>query len=841
MKATMMRHMMVKVTILFVGASIVANVAHAGPGHTNFVPPEIAIQGKLELGDGSGLAGTRNFVVRFFDAETSGTQIGMDQLGSADVSAAGRFSIILTPSSALLGRSELWYELGIDSAATPDGTVGAEDVFPARVQVTSVPFALDAGHLAGVSASEYVTGDQLTTTTSELGGNTFWRLGGNTITSGTAQTIGPLGNQPFEVHVNGKRVMQLAPTATFFGPNVLLGDADNTIDSGIVGATIGGGGGALLGNRVAGNLGTVSGGVKNTASGEISTIGGGENNIASGDTSTIGGGSSNVTSGIASTVAGGIANQVIETNATIAGGRDNITSASESTIGGGRRNRITISGIYSTISGGSDNQASDAGATVGGGEFNASGGSYSTVAGGGQNQAQGWYSSIGGGALNQALGESSTVAGGDSNVTNGNFSAVGGGSANVALGDATTISGGSANQTKDEGATIAGGWTNIAVGRFSTIAGGQDHITTGWHATIGGGQENQASGSHATIGGGWMNQATDLFATVAGGSNNQSTGFASMVPGGEGNLAGGNHSLAAGMNAKAVNHGTFVWADNSSGADFTSTADYQFLIRAGGGVGIGTATTPEQLTVNGNTLVQGDVKIGSDDALMFTGNSARYGQAASFDPSATQTSGLILEHSNQQVSESTGIYMDQDTLVMWSPGDSDILRVYDEDDLTLPSPIPAMVLDNAGYLGLNVSTTSNHPVHVGTTTSDGNGAFLSTGGVWTDASDRETKEGFEAVDGEAVLEKVAGLPVTEWSYKGQGEVRHIGPVAQDFHAAFGVGEDDRHIASLDTGGVALAAIQGLHARLEAKDEQIRRLEERLAELEAMVRGDGVER
>jgi hypothetical protein len=67
-----------------------------------------------------------------------------------------------------------------------------------------------------------------------------------------------------------------------------------------------------------------------------------------------------------------------------------------------------------------------------------------------------------------------------------------------------------------------------------------------------------------------------------------------------------------------------------------------------------------------------------------------------------------------------------------------------------------------------------------------------------------------------VLEKLAELPVSTWSYEAQGSgVRHIGPMAQDFARAFGVGEDERHITSIDADGVALAAIKGLNERVEA--------------------------
>ena len=57
----------------------------------------------------------------------------------------------------------------------------------------------------------------------------------------------------------------------------------------------------------------------------------------------------------------------------------------------------------------------------------------------------------------------------------------------------------------------------------------------------------------------------------------------------------------------------------------------------------------------------------------------------------------------------------------------------------------------------------------------------------------------------------------EWSYTTERGVRHVGPMAQDFYAAFNVGEDDRHITSIDEDGVALAAIKALNARVERRD------------------------
>lgn len=86
-------------------------------------------------------------------------------------------------------------------------------------------------------------------------------------------------------------------------------------------------------------------------------------------------------------------------------------------------------------------------------------------------------------------------------------------------------------------------------------------------------------------------------------------------------------------------------------------------------------------------------------------------------------------------------------------------------------------------------------------------------GAWSNLSDANSKEAFRDLDGATVLAKVAALPIREWNYKAQGAgVRHVGPTAQDFHAAFGLGEDPLRISTIDTDGVALRAIQALEAR-----------------------------
>ena len=119
----------------------------------------------------------------------------------------------------------------------------------------------------------------------------------------------------------------------------------------------------------------------------------------------------------------------------------------------------------------------------------------------------------------------------------------------------------------------------------------------------------------------------------------------------------------------------------------------------------------------------------------------------------------------------------------------------------------------------------------GTMIATSTGAYLSSGGTWTNASDVNRKHLFERVTGEDVLARLRGLPITSWSYRVEEDaVRHLGPTAQDFRAAFGLGRDETTIATVDADGVALAAAKALEHRTAAQAEEIRALREENAEL-----------
>ena len=115
------------------------------------------------------------------------------------------------------------------------------------------------------------------------------------------------------------------------------------------------------------------------------------------------------------------------------------------------------------------------------------------------------------------------------------------------------------------------------------------------------------------------------------------------------------------------------------------------------------------------------------------------------------------------------------------------------------------------------------------------GVRLTAGGTaWASLSDRAAKQDFQAVNKRAILKKVAELPVTSWTYKTDVSRRYIGPMAQDFHSTFGLGDDDKSITTLDTDGVLLASVQGLVEELQERDRKIQKMETEMRELKARV-------
>lgn len=296
-------------------------------------------------------------------------------------------------------------------------------------------------------------------------------------------------------------------------------------------------------------------------------------------------------------------------------------------VGGSRALRLepdaSGSGAPNVIGGSAANFVSNGivGATIaGGGAVSFSGTSFSnsvnaifgTIGGGVRNRVDGQQGFIGGGYQNVASGYISTVAGGAYNTASQNEAVVAGGAYNYAAGVESFIGGGSQNVASGADSVVGGGVGNIASGLRSVVAGGGGilgfvyNTASGDYSVVGGGYDNQATQFGSVVSGGNLNQATGLQSAVVGGDGNLASATDSTVTGGYGGTASGNYSIAAGgylnnasgvstfaagSRAKAQHTGAFVWSDTQV-ADFVSAAANQFIVRAAGGVGIGTSQTP---------------------------------------------------------------------------------------------------------------------------------------------------------------------------------------------------------------------------------------------------------
>jgi hypothetical protein len=436
------------------------------------------------------------------------------------------------------------------------------------------------------------------------------------------------------------------------------------------------------------------------------------------------------------------------------------SSARGATIGGGGESGYPnrVNDDYATIGGGYDNTASSYGAVIGGGSNNTASGSYgATVAGGDGNIASGDYAP--------------TIGGGKDNVVTGNFSVIGGGYDNTASGHAATIAGGYRNTATGIFTTIGGGYSSVATGDYATIGGGYYNIVTGTYATIGGGYANVVvTGTYATIGAGAQNTASGDYATIGGGFYNIVTDTYATVGGGVDNTASDYAAtVGGGDNNTASDHTTTV------GGGQNNTASYSGAVVGGG---------------QNNTASGYNVTIGGG-----RDNDAKGSYATIAGGRGNHAAG------DYAFSAGRRAFASADGCFAW--GDSTDAMFH------CSNPNRFMVRASGGVYLYTNSTVST-------------GAYLApNSGSWSSLSDRDAKENFQGVDPEYVLEQVVQMPVSTWNYIGEAEgIRHLGPMAQDFYAAFGLGDSERYINTLDADGVALAAIQGLYAKNQALEAEV---------------------
>ncbi|MFB0537257.1 MAG: tail fiber domain-containing protein [Anaerolineae bacterium] len=339
------------------------------------------------------------------------------------------------------------------------------------------------------------------------------------------------------------------------------------------------------------------------------------------------------------------------------------------------------------------------------------------------------------------------------------------------------------------GATIGGGGSSIypnqVTADYATIGGGYGNIVTATYATVGGGWSNTASSDAATVGGGHDNTASNIEATVSGGYGNIASGYAATVGGGYGNDAtheyttiGGGWNNVASLGAATVCGGHSNEAPNwdaTVGGGWDNTASGN---KATVGGGYGNEAGGYAATIPG----------GTDNTA-----SGDYSFAAGRRAQAKHDGSFVWADSN----------------------DFDFASVTTD----------TFQVRATGGVGFVLGIDSSGATTWSCTVKDG--------GSWSCSSDRTLKENLQLVDGGEVLRRLAGMPIYTWNGKGQDPgVRHMGPMAQDFHAAFGLGEDETHIATIDLDGVALAAIQRLYAQNQELAAKNADLEARADDLEA---------
>lgn len=566
-------------------------------------------------------------------------------------------------------------------------------------------------------------------------------------------------------------------------------------------------------------------------------------NVIGGDGSTvgtiIGGGSQNTVESASYAFVGGGAGNVMAVQPNVLG----VSNANYSGIASGQQN--TITGPDSFVGGGSGNTVLASGgsalgenAFIGAGTSNLVGGPDSDVVSGVANNVSAGSSSIVGGAYN------TIQAGGTEGLAASSLSFIGGGASNFigssespAAAGYNVITGGESNTIHGTVGgysafnVISGGYENFigsnaggisGIGYYSTIGGGFENTVNGTYATVSGGNNNTALGTGTTISGGSTNSATGTDSIVSGGANNTTSGQSSSISGGAGTTVAGSYagSLAGQSNSVAANNSATI-----AGLKNTVSSTAQYSTITGGSTN---TISGEFSSIGGgySNKVSGSYSVVSgghaNTASGVTSTVAGgYSNVASGQNAVAVGGGFNVASGRDSFAAGYESHAVNDGSFVWTD--------YESSGNVVTSSANGQFLARASggfFLYSSANLTS------GVTLAPGSGS-------WSSLSDRAAKTSIQDVDNSRILAKVARLPVSEWSYSAQGtRVRHIGPMAQDFRTAFGLGEDDRHISTIDEEGVALSAIKALKAELSDKERQIAELrshgqqsDERLGSLE----------
>jgi hypothetical protein len=363
------------------------------------------------------------------------------------------------------------------------------------------------------------------------------------------------------------------------------------------------------------------------------------------------------------------------------------------------------------------------------------------------------------------------------------------------------------HRVDSDGGTISGGMAHrIGVNAvYSVISGGFSNSIGLWatESVIGGGrfQRIEANADHSTIAGGRSHTigSGSYYSTVGGGWTNKVLGFYSTIAGGVENYVGvgGQFSTIGGGAQNRVEDGSTTGTIAGGGNNIIQGSSRRSSI--GGGKSNEVHERSPHSTIGGG--LANTVGNDAEGAVIPGGISNRVDGAYAF------AAGHLAEASHP----GTFVWADSSPFPFVSAATNEI-AVRATGGVRLISAIDAEGAPSAGVV-------------------------LDPGsGSWSALSDRRAKTEFESVEPERILEQVNQLPIQTWRYRAEARsTRHLGPTAQDFHQAFGLGTGDKTISMVDADGVSLAAIQGLYRLVKEQQQEIQQLRTRLEQLQSVTR------
>jgi len=364
--------------------------------------------------------------------------------------------------------------------------------------------------------------------------------------------------------------------------------------------------------------------------------------------------------------------------------------------------------------------------------------------------------------------------------------------------DGSLVSGGSSNEANLTNAAVIGGVNNEATSPRSAAVAGAGNSASSAAVFMGGGLDNVANGFGSTIVGGQDNSSSANRTAIAGGTNNQVSPGSddAFIGGGVDNEAGGESSgVVAGDGLTAGSNFSFAAAGSNNTVDGTSS-----VILGGFGVNVSGTTAGSiggfENSVGGtNSVIAGGEGNSAGDNNSFIGGGIN--QTSSGENAFIAGGRDNRTEGDNSLAAGSGARALHDNSFVWSDGSTQ--------DGIETSAENQFVVSAGGAVRFYSDAARN------------TGVELAPGGSgWLAVSDRDAKTGIEEIDPVDVLNRVTELSVSEYSYKSQDtDIRHMGPMAQDFEDLFGLGEDELRISAMNLTGIALAAIQGLNERVDA--------------------------